>query len=331
MTRWLIPLGLVAGLVALALRGTVEAPVTLVFGWVPFVWRIAPRVSVDGPSLTIGAAALLVFGVGLHLAARRWRGERGWKIRWSFAVVVMVCVLFAGSVACVGIAHQVGWLAASREPIKGESLVGYADAWSNLRQLGYSFNSYCSSRKGQIPPGGTFTAEGEMLHGWVLPLLPYLVYDSRGIDPALPWTHPKHREAFTSVLGELINPDFRPAPLYDADGYGLNHFAANSHVMSANRSMTLGDITDGASTTLLIGEVNANFKAWGHSANFRDPAKGVNRSPHGFGGAGWRGGAKFLMADGAVRFVSEKTALPVLEALATPRGGETIDEGGLGW
>jgi hypothetical protein len=332
MNRWLIVLAVVTGLVALGLRGTAEAPVTLVIGWVPFLGRVLPRMTVDGPSLLMGGVALLVFGVGLHLAARRWRGGRGWKARWSFAVVVLVCVLFAGSVACVGIVHQVGWLAGSAQPMKGPSLAWWhTDPRGKLLVIRLAITNQLAVNKGQLPPGGTFTPEGGMLHGWVVPLFPYFNYDSRSIDKNLPWNHPKNREAFTSVLGELINPDLRPAPLYDADGYGLNHYAANSHVMGANRSMRLDDISDGTSTTLLIGEVNANFKPWGHPANFRDPAKGVNRSPHGFGGAGRRGGARFLMADGSVRFLSENTSPSILEALATPRGGEAVDEEGLGW
>jgi prepilin-type processing-associated H-X9-DG protein len=74
-----------------------------------------------------------------------------------------------------------------------------------------------------------------------------------------------------------------------------------------------------ASTTILIGEVNANFKPWGHPANWRDPAKGINRSPDGFGGRPGAGGANFLMADGSVKFISERTSLDVLRALASPK------------
>jgi DNA invertase Pin-like site-specific DNA recombinase len=59
----------------------------------------------------------------------------------------------------------------------------------------------------------------------------------------------------------------------------------------------------------------------------RDPARGVNRSPYGFGGPVGAGGALFALADGSVRFVSERTSPAVLRALATPDGGEPIDTG----
>lgn len=111
----------------------------------------------------------------------------------------------------------------------------------------------------------------------------------------------------------------------------MSHYAVNSRIFSVNSSIGLAGITDSRSTTLLIGEVNANFKPWGNPVNWRDPARGINRSPHGFGGPPGAGGANFAMADGSVRFVSDRISPQVLEALATPRGGEDIDKGGLGW
>jgi prepilin-type processing-associated H-X9-DG protein len=59
--------------------------------------------------------------------------------------------------------------------------------------------------------------------------------------------------------------------------------------------------------------------------NWRDANLGINRSPEGFG-APWTGGAHFLMADGSARFVSENIDPKLLEAIATPDGGETVGE-----
>jgi hypothetical protein len=88
----------------------------------------------------------------------------------------------------------------------------------------------------------------------------------------------------------------------------------------------LKEFTDGTATTLLIGEVNANFEPWGRPGNARDPARGVNTSPYGFGGPLGAGGALFGMADGSVRFVGEGISPAVLRALSTPDGGEAIGE-----
>jgi prepilin-type processing-associated H-X9-DG protein len=58
----------------------------------------------------------------------------------------------------------------------------------------------------------------------------------------------------------------------------------------------------------------------------RDPAKGINRSPNGFGGPPSHHGANFAMADGSVRFISEKASPAVMRALATPNAGDKVDE-----
>ena len=87
------------------------------------------------------------------------------------------------------------------------------------------------------------------------------------------------------------------------------------------------DITDGTANTLLIGTVGQNFKPWGHPANVRDPALGINRSLDSFGGPPiWRG-AQFAMCDGSVRFFSEDTDPSIMAALGTIAGGEHIEDG----
>ena len=92
----------------------------------------------------------------------------------------------------------------------------------------------------------------------------------------------------------------------------------------------LKDFTNGTANTLFIGEVSANFQPWGKPSNCRDPVRGINKSPHGFGGPPGSGGALFAMADGSVRFFSDRVSPAVLKALATPDGGEPIDESALG-
>ncbi|MFO0929004.1 MAG: DUF1559 domain-containing protein [Gemmataceae bacterium] len=191
--------------------------------------------------------------------------------------------------------------------------------------MGMAAHTYADTN-GALPAGGTFTDDGRMLHGWAVHLLPYLIYDIRTIDLQRPWIDPVNAKAFRSVLPEFVNPDLRHPALYDAQGFALSHYAANSHVLAANRRMKLDEITDGTSVTLLIGEVNAGFKAWGHPLNGRDPAKGINHSPQGFGGRHGVGRRPFR--DGRrVGAVRERASQPRgAEGTGHPRGDEPIDK-----
>ncbi len=137
------------------------------------------------------------------------------------------------------------------------------------------------------------------------------------IDMKIPWNHPANAGNFRCVVPEFINLDFRTQELFDAEGFGLSHYAANSRVLRANRAASREELFGETSNTILIGEVNHGFKPWGHPANWRDPATGINRS-NGFGGAPGSEGCRFVMMDGSVRSVSQDIDPAVLEALSGP-------------
>lgn len=56
---------------------------------------------------------------------------------------------------------------------------------------------------------------------------------------------------------------------------------------------------------VLVGEVNAGFRAWGDPLNVRDPRAGTGGGPHAYGTAGKRP-PQFLMLDGSVRSFDPK-------------------------
>jgi hypothetical protein len=143
----------------------------------------------------------------------------------------------------------------------------------------------------------------------------------------------------------FVNPSIR-GPYFDKDGFGLSHIAGNVHVLpirtvkpskfdssdraggpmhhlsKSNQVMTMSQITDGTSNTLLIGTVSERFKPWGHPANIRDPSLGIDRSPDGFGAPPSWNGAIFSFCDGHTALINRKTDPRVLRQLATPSGGE---------
>jgi len=134
-------------------------------------------------------------------------------------------------------------------------------------------------------------------------------------------------------------------------------------VIYVGSSVRLADITDGASNTILFGErfhydleyerlrpsvrpdfpPMAGWGRWGFVANFgasgnislSTPAPINYRVPPGGDfptledracvfGSGHPGGANFAFGDGSVRFLSDSTPLPMLQALSTRAGGEVV-------
>jgi len=195
-----------------------------------------------------------------------------------------------------------------------------------------------------LPPGGTMTEDGELLHGWGI-LAATMMSDPAGLDFAVPWNKPPNDRIYKCNLRFFVNPSI-PGPYFDKQGFGLSHLAGNEHVLpirtvkrstfnssdrnygpmyhfsKSNQGMTTSQITDGTSNTLLVGTVSQRFKPWGHPTNVRDPALGIDRSPHGFGAPPSWNGAVFAFCDGHTALINRKTDPRVLRQLATPSGGE---------
>lgn len=158
-------------------------------------------------------------------------------------------------------------------------------------------------------------------------LLPYIdkssLYDQ--MKPTLPWTHPDQKVVFQSIVSTYQHPSVPVAPKND-DGYALANFATNSKCICDTKTVTVREITDGTSNTMLLGTVNAGFQGWGDPTNYRDPAKGFGGGPEAFGAIGRETGVQILLFDGAVRTVSLATSPEILQRLGDPRDGLPIKD-----
>ena len=330
MTRKHILLCIVAVLAVVAL--CFNAGQTLLFGWVGYLLRELPGVNPDLKTVAVSIAAIMAFAVGVHWLGRAFANRKPdgprWTIRGTIAATALIFVMFMSAVSIVGVVHMSLWLATSPEPMLvpsiREKVGGRMNSSNNMKQFGLGFHNYHDTYQ-ILPAAGTFSQDGRALHGWEIQLGPFVGWSSREIDMDLPWDHPRNAEFFRGTTSEFINPSLGSAPVYDDLGNALIHYSANSHVFRANKSLAFGDIHDGISNTIFMGEINANFPPWGKPMNVRDPAKGINTSPYGFGGPRYAGGQQFLMGDGRVRFIGENVSPEVMRALATPAGGERVD------
>ena len=93
---------------------------TLVFGWIAFLARTLPKVTVNWSVIGMSVLCTAVLLAALHcfcawLARARNDGAR-WQFRSTFAVFGILCALFLTTMGITGVVHQVAWLAASDEP-----------------------------------------------------------------------------------------------------------------------------------------------------------------------------------------------------------------------
>lgn len=341
-------IGLLFAIVLLIVATGVNAE-QLLLGWLYFPLQNVSQLTIDWPSAFVGIISFLLMIFALHRVGC-WFSGRSWTIRNTIMVTCTLSLLFIAGTALVGASHQIVWLLSGRNSqttvpeypgllFEARDSARRTQCQNNLKWFSMGFLNYHDTI-GNLPPGGTINDAGELLHGWALSLGPYVGYGAPDdMDLQQSWKAAPNAKAYQCQMSHFVNPSQEGA-LFDDEGFGLCHFAGNIHVLPVrtvsadetsknssleiSRGITINDITDGVANTLLIGTAGQNFKPWGHPANVRDPALGINRSPNGFGGPPtWRG-AQFAMCDGAVRFFSEETDPGIMAALGTIAGGEQI-------
>jgi hypothetical protein len=226
----------------------------------------------------------------------------------------------------IGVTHQTAWLASDRERLWAPALPHDPYTYgkrNNLKQLGLAVHSIDEVFGGLPSPMPLEPGQAE--HSWATQILPYS-WNYAEIDLQKPWDHPDNQAEAKKLVPLLLNSDVFPLVLRDENGYGVSHYAGNRNLFEAPQRLSLEDISDGASNTLMIGEIPAKFPPWAKPRTNRDPALGINRSPDGFGSPSGNEGTVFLMADGSVRELSRQIAPEVVEAFGTPNGKEPIDE-----
>jgi hypothetical protein len=310
--------------------GLFQIPAVVLLGWISFLHRVLPQVSVEwaGVALALLCLALLV-GVFQFLGRTLTQPSAGstWSWRTSALLAAAAVVVFWSGLAAVGITSSTQRFFASN--VLGDSSIRINSArtqsQNNLKQMGLAAYVHVDQHQ-HFPLAGTFDRDGRALHGWETALLPYVEQENlyKQIRLDLPWQHPDNRAALATEVYIFRSPYLESARV--SDGPALTHYAGNLHVLGG-RPLKLSDIEDGTANTLLMGETAAEFTPWGKPFNVRDPGLGINRAPNGFGNpSSTVKGASFVFADGRVPFISENISPGVLKALATPAGGEKIDD-----
>lgn len=197
----------------------------------------------------------------------------------------------------------------------------------NLKQIGIALFHYHDEHN-IFPPGAIETVEGKPYHSWQTQLLPFIDQSSSyssGVSPNTlyskidfnkPWTDPANRPNFQQEISLYLNPNIQETTM--PNGYALSHYVGNELLLKKNKGFRIREITDGTSNTIMAIEAGTNFKPWGDPTNVDNPVNmvGIGKS------SPFRGGNHILLANGAVRFISEKIDPEILKTLSTPYSGD---------
>ncbi len=250
---------------------------------------------------------------------------------------------------------------------------------NNLKQIGLGLHNFHDTT-GSFPPactGGTFgtitapTGQGGSI-GYAVYILPYVEQDAlfQKMNPAVAYTTaPNDAYLFTRLAGYLC-PSGEVEDTGNVAGKGQHYPAvlgakgtnpqsgaayplvttlttihggvATNGILSLQSRTKLTGITDGASNTLMVGEMSfktANcYRPWGRGWDSEATPAGknvlnpINSTPYdganGFNdvsfGSPHTRGCNFVLGDGSVRFVSQTIAMANYLAAASRDGGESL-------
>ena len=192
---------------------------------------------------------------------------------------------------------------------------------NNLKQIGLALHNY-ADHYGAFPPAYTVDAKGRPLHSWRTLLLPYLdqtpLYET--IDLSKPWNDPANAEAFKTNLSTFRCPS-STAPAGQTTYMAV---VARDGAFRPAESRQFSDFTDGTSNTLMVIEVDAE-----HAVHWMSPVDADESLVLGFGPKSkllHSGGTHGLLADGAVRFLSQELSAGQRRALITVAGNDQVGE-----
>lgn len=235
---------------------------------------------------------------------------------WIVLIVAAVCLVLTCTVG--------GILAALLFPAvqQAQVAVKQQDASNDLRNIGLASLNF-HHMNNHFPPALADGSDPKItepisFHTSLLPNMdqPDLL---RALDRTIPWDDNANRVWYSTVIGDYVSPEFEET--VNAEGYAVTHYVPNTQAIRNGVGLPLREITDGSSNTILAGQINAAFPAWGDPENGRDPANGFGGGANAFGGSG-SNGALMLMMDGSVRTISPNMSPLGAAALASPSGND---------
>lgn len=258
-------------------------------------------------------------GVSVHDFAPSGPGPAGDGKKTSNATVVLIAVSMVGILMCAGfVALLLPAVQQAREAARR------VQCQNHLKQIGLALHNYHDAFN-TFPPAYVADEDGKPMHSWRVLILPYLD------EPALyaqydftqPWDGPNNSRILNS------RPQVYSCPS-QAQGDGTSTaYAATfgaSCIFRGSEPVSIREITDGTSSTLLVAEADGAKIPWTAPRDVNvDELGAAVLGPTGISSL-HRGGFHALLADGSVRLISGTINLSTLQALFTRAGGEVVGE-----
>ena len=299
----------------------------LLAGWFLFIGKMPGSVEFSSAGIVTGVVCIAAFVAGFHWIVRTRvisPISQGWRLVSSLTAGVFVLLLFTAGICIVGMAHQCAWLMSSEDPVLESSwrqYMGARNSRNNMKQIGLAMHKSADDHDDAISTG-LFSKSDQALHSWQTQILPEVEQTTlfESIDLSKPWNADINLDHFKNRIEVFESPLSRDQ--MKSSPVALSSYALNSQLMTPNQPLHFEDISDGASSTILLGEVFSKFRPWGDPLNVRDPAVGFD-SQDGFGYQA-EFGVNFVFADGSARLLNKTISSEILKALSTPHAGEMV-------
>ena len=273
-----------------------------------------------------------------HFLVLRYRCACGWKFAkpHGFTLVELLVVI-----AIIGI--LIGMLLPAVQAVR--EAAHRTQCANNLRQIGLALHSHHSAMQ-EFPIGtvewrfGSDTSQRQL--AWSAYLLPYLEQQnvSDQLDLTRAFDAVDNQLAAATVLSVYLCPSTiretdQPEGRGGCDYGGIFGERINSPnnppkgTMLIDQAVSICDITDGTSNTLVVSEDSQSPDAqWINGRNIFDQAFPINQAP-GFENdirSEHPQGANGVFCDGSVRFLNESIENETLAAICTRALGEVIGD-----
>ncbi|MEX2026739.1 MAG: DUF1559 domain-containing protein [Pirellulaceae bacterium] len=191
---------------------------------------------------------------------------------------------------------------------------------ANLRQIGKALVRY-EQEHGTLPPAVVTDSAGKPLYSWRVLILPYLGPQEQALYRQFQLDEPWNSPANSRLLKQRPNVFHCPGDTSAAaDETSYVVIAGPSTPFTPRQSLGLGQIRDGAYSTILVVEVAGTGISWTEPRDLSD-----TQLSYQIGldiGGNHEGGMNALFADGNVRFLPDSLSSEEVSELVTASGGE---------